>query len=346
MTERDPAKSAALEERARRLADLLVKAANDPVAERRREIAEEELDRRDALILEAYHAAREPISPVAGSPLGDVAALHGHLQSSGHEVTRYRDDLRIEAEPPVDIHWASERHDVRFVVRLPVEILPDRQAKLDEAIVRCNALTGLPIWRASPALIAAVSAPVAADGSVSSGEVDRALRILKTTVARDEAGFLILAGDPMAVVRGVLVKLGQAERHRFKQRLVERAIRLIAPELPDAEADDGEWGFTRLAVEWLNDPSEERRVRAAVAVEADLWDGGVRNHDYDQVFLGPANIAGMPEAELAARVAFDFEGRLPVHQHHFKPPESASAFAAESAVAFQLTTARRMLANH
>lgn len=348
MTEKKPpGQLTELEKRAQRLAGLLVKAANDPEADRWREAAEAEQEKRQVLILDAYHAARKPAEPAVGTALRDAAALRRHLQASGHEVTLHHEGMRIAADPPVDIRWAAERGQVRFTIRPAIKIASNRRAELDAAIARGNALTGLPVWRAEPEPIAEASAPTAADGSVSSAEVDRAIKILRTTVARDEAELMVLGSDRGAAVYAILARLDGLQRLRFKQAVVERAIRLIAPALPSKEADNGEWGGTGVATRWLLDPTEENARNAGAYTAADCMDGGVRYDDYSVVFHGPAEVAAAESAEEAARIALRFAVEVAQYRRnrgHGAPttlpdPELAAAAAA---LAFQLALARQI----
>jgi hypothetical protein len=185
MTAQDDKRS--LADRARKLAGQLVDAAKDPDGDAHAEAAEAERDRRDKLILEAFHAARKPAQPLVGTPLATLDALRDHLKSGGSAVAPQASGLRIAGDPPIDVDWAVEHRQVRFTITPDVRVPADKKAAVAAVVATGNAQTGIPVWRAEPELIAEVTAPCAADGSVSSAEVDRAVKILRTTVARDAA---------------------------------------------------------------------------------------------------------------------------------------------------------------
>jgi hypothetical protein len=192
MTAQDEKK--ALADRARKLAGQLVDAANDPDADARAEAAEAERDLRDKRILEAFHAARKPAQPLVGTPLATLDALRDHLRAGGNQVAAQASGLRIAGEPPIEVHWAAEHRQVRFTITPGLDVPAARKAEVNEVVARGNAQTGIAVWRAEPELIAEVTAPCAPDGSVSSAEVDRAVKILRTTVARDAADLRKAAG--------------------------------------------------------------------------------------------------------------------------------------------------------
>ena len=126
----------------------------------------------------------------------------------------------------------------------------------------------------------------------------------------------IVVLSPAADLR--LEQLDAAATLRFKRALVEHAIALLEPHLPPEQVDIGQRGGTRMAREWLHRPTDENADRARTYVAADCFDGGVRNHDYSEVFHGPAEIAGAKTAEQAARALLEVVDRL-------KLPSAAAA---------------------
>jgi hypothetical protein len=179
---------------AQRLAGKLVDAANDPDGDARRAAAEDEADRRQELILDAYHAARKPAQPLVGTPLRDLAALRDHLRAAGGDVTAHGAGLRVAGDPPVDVDWVAEHRQVRLRITPALHVAADHKAAIAAVVADGNAQTGIAVWRTEPHLLAELTVPCSPDGSVSSAEVDRAVRILRTTVARDAAALRKAAG--------------------------------------------------------------------------------------------------------------------------------------------------------
>jgi len=89
------------------------------------------------------------------------------------------------------------------------------------------------------------------------------------------------------------------QRLRFKQALVRQTIHFVSKLLPPEE-DDGHRSGILAAMNWLNEPTEEKAQAANVYGVSECWDGGVRYHDYPLVFLDPAWAAGESDLCRAA----------------------------------------------
>lgn len=178
--------------RAQQLAGALVRAASDPVADREREAFEDEQDRDTQALIAAYHAARKKPDEPPGTPLADLAALRDYLKAKVGEVRPRANGLHI-ADPPIDVEWETEHRQVRFTTHVGVTVHEDRKAAVAAVVAKANSLSGIQVWRTEPQLTAEVLAPVT-DNAVWTRDVDRAVAILRTTLARDEAGLRKAAG--------------------------------------------------------------------------------------------------------------------------------------------------------
>lgn len=171
-----------MKQRAQGLAAALVKAAKEP--DSAEFLAEEEAhERRQAVIMAAFHAVRNRPDEPPGQPLADVAALAAYLTGKGLAVATRTDGLRI-ADPAIEIDWTREHQQVRFATHPGFAVPADRKAEVAAVVAKANALSSLQVWRIEPELTAEYIA-VLDGGALWSRDADRAVRILKTTLARD-----------------------------------------------------------------------------------------------------------------------------------------------------------------
>jgi hypothetical protein len=158
--------------RAQGLAEKLVRAANDPDADAERAGYEDEQDRERQALIAAYHASKQRPNTPTGAPIADLAALRAYLGDRAGEI---------------EIEWEAEHRQVRFCTALDLAIPDERKAAVGEAIARANARLGASVWRpASHGLVAEMVAPVG-DTGVWTRDVDRAIDVLRATLASDAA---------------------------------------------------------------------------------------------------------------------------------------------------------------
>jgi hypothetical protein len=173
---------AKMKQRAQGLAAALVKAAQEP--DSAEFLAEEEAhERRQAAIMAAFHAVRNRPDEPPGQPLADVAALAAYLAGKGLAVDVHTDGLRI-ADPAIQVDWTREHQQVRFAIHPGIAVSAERKAEVAAVVAKANALSSLQVWRIEPELIAEYIAALDG-GALWSRDADRAVRILKTTLARD-----------------------------------------------------------------------------------------------------------------------------------------------------------------
>jgi hypothetical protein len=171
-----------MKRRTQRLAGQLVKAAQEP--DSAQFLADEEAqERRQARILAAFHAVRNRPDEPPGQALADVGALREYLEGKGLDVRGAAHGLRV-AEPAVDIDWIGEHQQVRFTAHAGIPVSADRKPTVAAVVAKANALSSLQVWRTEPELTAEYIAALDG-GKLWSRDVDRAIRILKTTLARD-----------------------------------------------------------------------------------------------------------------------------------------------------------------
>jgi hypothetical protein len=171
-----------MKKRAQDFAAALVKAAKEP--DSAEFLAEEEArDRKQAAVIAAFHAVRNRPDEPPGQALADVAALAAYLVGKGLAVTARADGLRI-ADPAIDVDWTREHEQVRFATHPGFAVPHDRKPEVAAVVAKANALSGLSVWRTEPELTAEYTAALDG-GALWSRDADRAVRILKTTLARD-----------------------------------------------------------------------------------------------------------------------------------------------------------------
>jgi hypothetical protein len=171
-----------MKRRAQKLAADLVRAAKEPDSPEF--LADEEAqERRQAAIIAAYHAVRNRPDEPPGQALADVGALREYLKGKGLDVRVAANGLHV-AEPAVDIDWMREHQQVRFSTHAGIPVSADRKPTVAAVVAKANALSGISVWRTEPELTAEYIAALDG-GTLWSRDVDRAIRILKTTLARD-----------------------------------------------------------------------------------------------------------------------------------------------------------------
>ena len=119
------------------------------------------------------------------------------------------------------------------------------------------------------------------------------------------------------------------QRLRFKQAVVRQTIHFVSRLLPPDDEDDGHRTGILLALDWLNEPTDEKAHAATMSGVAECWDGGVRYHDYPLLFLDPAWAAGESDLGRAAEYGV----------------RSAPAAERETAREWQMESARAILRN-
>jgi len=178
--------------RAQGLAAALVRAANDPEADRQRAAYEDEQDRDTQTLIAAYHAAQKKPDEPPGAPIADLAALKAYLSGKVGGVEQRDGRLHI-ATPPIDVEWEREHRQVRFTTHPHLSIPDDRKAAVAAVVADANARTQFQVWRTEPELTAEVLAPIT-DDAVWTRDVDRAVAILRTTLAHDGQALRKAAG--------------------------------------------------------------------------------------------------------------------------------------------------------
>jgi hypothetical protein len=128
-----------------------------------------------------------------GQPLADLATLREYLRAELGDIKLRANGLRL-TDPPIEIEWVPEHRQVRFFTHLQIKVPPDRRADVAAAVARGNELAGRTVWRTEPELTAEVVERTDADGAVWTREVDRAIAILRTSVARDAQALRRAAG--------------------------------------------------------------------------------------------------------------------------------------------------------
>jgi hypothetical protein len=181
-----------MKRRAQRLAGALVDAARAP--DSAEFLAEEEAhERRQAAIIAAYHAVRKRPDEPPGTALADIAALRDHLHGQGLATAARADGLRV-VEPAIDIEWMREHQQVRFTAHPGFAVPATRKAEVAAVVAKANALSQLQVWRTEPELTAEYIAALEG-GTLWTRDADRAIRILKTTLARDADELREAAGE-------------------------------------------------------------------------------------------------------------------------------------------------------
>ena len=135
-------------------------------------------------LLAAYQATRPRHDEGQGQPIADVAQLERYLAGRGVATTAIPGGLRA-ADPPIVIEWEKEHRQVRFRSQLAIDVPPPRRVAVGAVVARANAVAGRAVWRTEPEVYAEIVAPIAGDGSLSSGEVDDAIAALRASLARD-----------------------------------------------------------------------------------------------------------------------------------------------------------------
>ena len=101
-------------------------------------------------------------------------------------------------------------------------------------------------------------------------------------------------------LEGLVDQMTPEQALHFKKAVVRQAIHYVTRQLPPEEEDDGHRTGIRTAIDWLNDPTEERAHAATMYGVSECWDGGVRYHDYPLSFLDPLWAAGEKDPYRAA----------------------------------------------
>jgi hypothetical protein len=94
-----------------------------------------------------------------------------------------------------------------------------------------------------------------------------------------------------ASLDALIEQMSEAQQHRFRQALVRQCVHVLTPAMPPEEHDTGERTGIQFAQQWLADPASTDISRWVVLATADIWDGGVRNHDYGEEVFAPVFIA-------------------------------------------------------
>jgi hypothetical protein len=102
--------------------------------------------------------------------------------------------------------------------------------------------------------------------------------------ARDDASAAYQAGDLEALIGLMSGEQG----FRFKQAVVRQAVHYIEGRLPPEDEDEGESSGVTFARRWLENPTDENAHAAGAYAYFDAMDGGVRNHDYPDIYNEPA----------------------------------------------------------
>jgi hypothetical protein len=102
--------------------------------------------------------------------------------------------------------------------------------------------------------------------------------------AQEDARAAYLAGDLKALIGLMAGEQG----FRFKQAMVRQAVHYIEGRLPPEDEDEGESSGVAFARRWLENPTDENAHAAGAYAYFDAMDGGVRNHDFQDIYNEPA----------------------------------------------------------
>jgi hypothetical protein len=123
-----------------------------------------------------------------------------------------------------------------------------------------------------------------------------------------------------------IARMTGQQKLRFKQAVVEQALWYAEQRLPPIAQDEGERACLQVARRWLDEPTSENAQRAADFAAADSTGGGVRHHNYAELFLEPVWAAGAQTPEQAAfyatKAATDTAFELRLRQ--YKRPDRAA----------------------
>jgi hypothetical protein len=122
---------------------------------------------------------------------------------------------------------------------------------------------------------------------------------VQTRVIADARG-AYLAGNLDALIK----HLSPAQQVTFKQEVVRQCVHLLEQRLPGDETNDqGQYAGVRFGRQWLANPDSVDIQAAMTMAVAEAIDGGVRYHDYHEIFLQPIYIIGSTDLLYAAREA-------------------------------------------
>jgi hypothetical protein len=122
---------------------------------------------------------------------------------------------------------------------------------------------------------------------------------VQTRVIADARG-AYLAGNLDALIG----RLSPAQQLAFRQAVVRQCIHTLEQRLvPDLENDQDAYKGLHFARRWLDDPDSVNVEQAKIAALGEIIDGGVRYHDYHEVFLEPIFLIAADDLSQAARHA-------------------------------------------
>jgi hypothetical protein len=140
----------------------------------------------------------------------------------------------------------------------------------------------------------------------------------------------------------LIEQMSETQKHQFRRALVEQCVHFLTPAMPPEDQDTGERTGIRFAQQWLADPASVEISTWVVRAEADIWDGGVRSHDYGEEVFAPIFIVAANSlshaANYAVRAARFMIGSGPAEDHPITERD-----AQEAAKRWQIEAARAIL---
>jgi hypothetical protein len=171
----------------------------------------------------------------------------------------------------------------------------------------------------------------------SSGDASPMISSVQTRVIADARG-AYLARNLDALIK----HLSPTQQITFKQAVVRQCVHLLEQRLPaDEPNDQGQYEGVRFGRQWLANPDSVDIQAGMTMAVAEAIDGGVRYHDYHEIFLQPIYVICSTDLLYAAR-----EAVRTASVTAFWEPRGADVYqSAEAAYRWQIEAAWAILRN-